>query len=127
MHWSCKYLGLSYKDYDCAELVEYVLKREFGIEKYFPRPSRNAAERYKTIRQSMSDFLNPVPTDNPTDGDCVLMSGSHKFNHIGVYLKHGGVKYCLHSSARFGSVVRHKLTQLPMMQLNIEGIYTWQK
>lgn len=127
MHWSCKYLGLSYKDYDCAELVEYVLLKEFGIERHFPRPSRNAAERYKTIRLSMSDFLSDEPTDRPSDGDCILMSGAQRFNHVGVYLKYRGIEYCLHSSARFGSVVRHKLSQLPMLQLNVEGVYTWQK
>lgn len=127
MHWSCKYLGLPYREYDCAEIVEYVLKKEFGIERRFPRPSRNAEERYKTIRMSMSDFLDPEPTDTPRDGDCILMSGSHKFNHVGMYLKYSGVEYCLHSSARFGSVVRHKIRQLPMLQLQVEGIYTWQK
>lgn len=127
MHWSCKYLGLSYKEYDCAELVELVLRKEFGIDRSFPRPSRNAAERFKTIRESMSTFLNEEPTQDPREGDCIIMSGSHKFNHVGVLVIHKGIKYCLHSSARFGSVVRHQIRQLPMMQLNVEGYYTWQR
>lgn len=127
MHWSCKYLNLSYRDYDCSELVEFVLKKERDIHFSFPRPGKNSAKRALAIFRNYKKFVHPEPVDVPQDFDAVIMSGAKRFNHIGLYFKNKGREYCLHSSAKWGMVVCHETHRLKTYGLKIEGYYRWQE
>lgn len=124
MHWSQKYIGYSYAQFNCAQLVRRVLVVDFGLDYDFgfiPRETRDQSEAIKNRKDS---FL--TVTEKPREGDCVMMHSRREFAHIGIYAEINNQPYVLHSMNTIGSVVLHKLKDLKRYGLNVEGFYKWQ-
>lgn len=128
MHWSTRYLGTPYKlgDADCAALVCNVRAEVFAGSV----PAETEVERLQSalgragqVQNGISAF--GIKTDVPTEGDVVLMMCRGRPSHVGVYCEIDGAPYVLHAMQNAGQVVLHKLTDLPRVQLTVEGFYQW--
>lgn len=125
-HWSDQYLGLPYVEFemDCAALAAKVQKEVFGHEIKLPQ-SRPAGIRDQSnlIADLQADYA--TPTDNPEDGDGVLMVCRGISGHIGIYCKINGVPWVLHAMKNAGMVCRHKVRDLGKYNLRVDGVYKW--
>lgn len=128
MHWSTRYLGTPYQlgDADCASLVCNVRSDVFGG--HVPNEAevnrlQSALGRAGQIQDGVSSF--GIKTNNPTEGDVVLMMCRARPSHVGVYCEIDGIPYVLHAMQNAGQVVLHKLSDLPKVHLTIEGFYQW--
>ena len=112
MHWSEKYVGKEYifNEFDCTHLVQEVQTAEF--DRYIDLPT----ERGVDLKEA-SDLIEKykehygVPTDNPVDGDVILMHARNDRNHIGVLCVINKKKYVLHN-LRGRSTCCHKISDL---------------
>lgn len=128
MHWSENYIGDPYVlgDADCARLVASVRKEIYKL----PVPSDvevdRAASRLGRVGQ-MGDLIEMYGqrTDNPEEGDVVLMICRARPSHVGVYCIVDNEPCVLHAMENAGMVVRHRLRDLPKVLLTVEGFYKW--
>lgn len=128
MHWSENYIGDPYVlgDADCARLVASVRKEIYKL----PVPSDvevdRAASRLGRVGQ-MGDLVEMYGqrTDNPEEGDVVLMICRARPSHVGVYCIVDNEPCVLHAMENAGMVVRHRLRDLPKVLLTVEGFYKW--
>lgn len=127
MHWSEKYLNIPYKDKNCAEFVEFVLSKEFKINFKFPQSHGSFFEQSALIKKSINDFVYPEKTDEPKEGDLVLMNGSRRICHVGLFVKIRNIAYVLHNQKQHSYSRLHRIDHLPYNGLLLEGIYKWQK
>lgn len=126
MHWSDRYLGRPYipGEFDCAALAMCVQWEVFG------RTVRIPAEHATGIRaQSAQININAAvvadPIDKPSEGDAVLMKARGLLSHVGVYCVINGEPHVLHAMRNAGQVVRHRLRDLKLQGLTVEGFYAW--
>jgi len=128
MNWSTRYLGTPYQlgDADCAALVCKVRAEVFAGHV----PTETDVERLQSalgrsgqIQDGVSAF--GIKTEQPTEGDVVLMMCRARPSHVGVYCEIDNVPYVLHAMQNAGQVVLHKLDDLPKVQLAVEGFYQW--
>jgi len=124
MHWSEPYVGLPYREADCAALAERVQRQVFNRALSLPA-ERAAGLRGMTeqIDSLKADYAEPVA--QPCDGDAVLMVARGRLQHIGVYCDIGGVPYVLHAVRNAGQTCLHRLADLGRFGLAIEGFYRW--
>jgi len=127
-HWAIAYVGRSYDKagFDCAHLVELVLREQFGRQVRLPtdRPESNRARDMSTqIRCRLEEFAQ-IST-NPAEGDGVLMIGAGYINHIGVYCLISGRPYVLHNFINARQVCLHSWSELESWGMCVEGIYRW--
>lgn len=124
MHWSDSYIDIPHADLDCAQLVERVLREQFGrADLHFPRRQADDLDhRSALIVRSQADFAERI--EAPQDGCGVLMFARGRRAHIGLYCVIQGVPYVLHSDALFGQSVRMPLSRL-QLRYRIEGYYRW--
>lgn len=128
MHWSENYIGDPYVlgDADCARLVASVRKEIYKL----PVPSDvevdRAGSRLGRVGQ-MGDLVEMYGqrTDNPEEGDVVLMICRARPSHVGVYCIVDNEPCVLHAMENAGMVVRHRLRDLPKVLLTVEGFYKW--
>jgi len=124
-HWSDRYLGLPYRrgTNDCAALAARVVREQFGRALHLPceRPP-GARLRGEQIASLRGDY--GVPTDDPRDGDAVLMRCGAGW-HLGIYCELAGEPHVLHALARGRQVSRHRLRDLARLGLEVEGFYRW--
>lgn len=127
-HWSEKYIGQPYaiNSADCARLLSRVRTEQFGL----PVPSdieiERKASRLGRVGQ-MSDLVDSYgqKTENPQEGDAVLMLCRGRPSHIGVYCVIDGEPSVLHAMENAGMVVLHRIRELNRVFLTVEGYYAW--
>lgn len=127
-HWSEKYIGQPYaiNSADCARLLSRVRTEQFNL----PVPSdieiERKASRLGRVGQ-MSDLVNSYgqKTENPQEGDAVLMLCRGRPSHIGVYCVIDGEPSVLHAMENAGMVVLHRIRELNRVFLTVEGYYAW--
>lgn len=124
-HWSAAYVGLPYERdaFDCAGLVERVLREVFGREIALPKDrAPDVPGLSMQIAERRSEFARRI--DSPTDGDGVLMVGRGRVNHIGIYCRIDE-GYVLHNMRNAGQVCLHRVRELDRYALFVEGYYRW--
>jgi hypothetical protein len=126
-HWSDKYVGIDYREMNCAELVEVVGKEVFNKKIVFPKNNGKAKDQSNLLKKEFYNFFQEEKIHNPTDGCCVLMSGNQEMHHIGLACFINNEWYVLHSFKLCRSVVRQKIKDIDRGGLSIEGYYLWQK
>lgn len=128
IHWSSKYISIPYKKMHCSAFVQYVLKDYFNIEFTFPQSEGQIFNQSEQIKKSIPLFSSyPNITDEPVDGDLVLMHGLRLMCHVGLYVEIKNVPYVLHSEASIGSACLHKMSELRQYGYSVEGVYRWEK
>lgn len=128
MHWSDNYIGEPYVtgDADCARLIAKVRKDVYKLPVPNDVEVERAASRLGRVGQ-MSDLVDQYGerTDNPSEGDVVLMLCRARPSHVGVYCVVDNEPCVLHAMENAGMVVRHRLRDLPKVFLTVEGFYKW--
>jgi len=124
MHWAETFVGIPYAENDCAQFAARVQREVFG--KHITLPSQRAAG----YRGQSAQLVNlrddyATPTDDPIDGDAVLMVGRGYLNHIGVFARIDSEPWVLHAMRNAGHVVLHRVRDLPRYGLTLEGYYRW--
>lgn len=127
MHWSCKFISIPYEKLNCAEFVEYVLEKQFGIKFIFPQNHGSVFSQSAQLRNEFTNYVFPEKTDSPSEGDLVLMNGVRKMCHVGILVKKKNSLYVLHSQKNLGCACLHKLKDISIYGLSLEGIYKWRK
>ena len=125
-HWSEKYVGKPYVvgEYDCAELAMEVARDEFGLNvELLTERAIGLRAQTEQISACQADFAER--TDDPQDGDPVLMKSRGRFSHIGVLAVIDGERWILHAMQNAGMVCLHRERNLKNINLEIEGYYTW--
>ena len=127
-HWSAKYIGQEYKTNtaDCARLLAKVRDEQFGLPVPTDIEVERAASRLGRVGQ-MQDLVSEfgAKTEDPKEGDAVLMTCRARPSHIGVYCIVDNEPCVLHSMENAGMVVLHKIRELDRVFLSVEGYYTW--
>jgi len=122
MHWSERYIDIPHADLDCGELVERVLREQFGRHVTFPRKERqDLFHRASLITRHVADFARPI--EQPYDGCGVLMLARGRQAHMGLYCAIEGGRV-LHSDSLHGSSVCMSLAVL-QTTIKIQGWYDW--
>lgn len=127
-HWSEKYIGSPYvyNVLDCGNLVTRVRKEVFNL----PVPEEMEAKRQDSLTAKLRQIKHLFSTygertDNPQEGDAVLMFCAGRPGHIGVYCEVNNDKYVLHAMESAGMVVMHRISDLERYFLKVEGYYKW--
>lgn len=127
-HWTERYIGQEYKTgtADCARLLASVRREVFGLPVPADIEIERAASRLGRTGQ-MADLVNAYgeSTNNPKDGDAVLMICRGRPSHIGAYALINGEPCVLHAMESTGHVVLHKIRELHRVFLTVEGYYAW--
>jgi len=126
MTWWQAYIGQAYipGENDCAALAVRVQAEVFGREIDLPTERATSVRGMsRQIEAHKNDFA--TRTDNPDDGDAVLMIGRGRLDHIGVFVMINGEGYVLHAMRDAGQVCLHRLRDLHRYGLDIEGFYQW--
>lgn len=125
MHPAERYLGVAYDadTCDCADFVSLVRLELHGHEVAMP----NGRPRGRDGQAALGDLSRPYgdPTDNPQDGDLVLMKRGRGLWHVGLFYRIAGEDYVLHSMDTETCSVLHKVRELPLWGLKVEGVYSW--
>lgn len=125
-HWAEAYVGRPYIDdeFDCAHLVELVLREQFG--RVLQLPKEHASDyraQQRQIAGEKADFAER--TDSPVEGDGVLILSRGRAEHLGVYCMIHGLPWVLHNYRAAGHVCLHRLVNLPAQGMSLEGVYRW--
>jgi cell wall-associated NlpC family hydrolase len=128
MHWSTKYIGKPYKlgDADCAALVADVRENEFKtlvpdfVKTYRENTRLKRVEQLESLAKEATER-----TENPQEGDVVLMMCRGRPSHVGVYCFVDGENCVLHAMENAKMVVRHRIRDLNKFFLSVEGYYKW--
>ena len=128
MHWTERYIGAPYvpNEADCARLLCRVRREVFDRDVPQEAELERAASRLGRVAQ-MRDAVEllGMPTQNPQEGDAVLMFCRSRPSHIGVYCVIGGEPCVLHAMESARQVVLHRLRELDRVNLSVEGFYAW--
>lgn len=124
-HWAEKFLKIEYKDMNCSKFVEHVLREQFKIEYSFPQSQGSLFNQSQQIRDAMPSFCER--TDEPKDGDMILMHGRRRMCHVGVYVKIGITEFVLHTESSMKTAALHPLNKLIVFGYTVEGFYKWLK
>lgn len=97
------YIGRPYcaQTFDCADMVQLVLREVFGVPLNLPGKRLGLAGRMITLRLMQDDLLEP--TANPTSGDVAVYRGGDGW-HVGVCVALQSGLQVLHNSKAQGSV-----------------------
>lgn len=124
-HWSDAYLGRPYVPgtADCAQLAVDVAREVFGRTVTLPQHCLTPRAWTAQIDALQADYADPIAA--PEEGQPVLMKARGWLSHVGVYTEIEGVGHVLHAMKNAGQVVRHRLRDLPRINLTVEGFYRW--
>jgi hypothetical protein len=132
-HWAERYVGRAYvrDEFECGELAQLVNREVFGREIRLPseRPYRGKSghARYKAMVCHLAAVKDDygLRTDNPEEGDCVLLLSRGRPSHIGVYCRIKDEAWVLHCASNAREAVLHRIRALPQQGLAVEGYYRW--
>lgn len=127
MNWTCKFLSIPYEQLNCAEFVEFVLRKQFNIDFTFPQNRGSIFSQSDDLKKNCFTFVYPEKTEAPEDGDLVLMSGIRKMCHVGILVKNKKELFVLHTQKNLGCACLHRLKDISDYGLSLEGIYKWRK
>lgn len=125
MHWTRNFLQIPYRDMNCSKFSEHVLRKQFNRDYKFPQSEGSIFNQSKQIRDNLPKFADK--TENPKDGDLVLMHGLRRMCHVGIYVNIGGVGYVLHCESSMKCSALHRLDRLMIFGYSVEGFYTWRE
>ena len=124
-HPAEKYTEIPYDEdtFDCADFVVHVQREMFGREVMLP----NGRPRGIAGQVALPDLAGPYATrtDEPVDGDLVLMKERGRLGHVGVYFWIAHEPWVLHCNEKTGCSVLHRVRDLPSYGVPIEGFYKW--
>lgn len=127
-HWAEQYIGSEYavNTADCARLLSKVRKEQFNMPVPDDIEIERAVSRLGRVGQ-MQDLVNEfgLRTENPQEGDAVLMICRGRPSHVGVYCIVDKEPCVLHAMENAGMVVLHRIRELNRVFLSVEGYYTW--
>lgn len=132
-HWSEQYIGKPYVEdvFECGDLAALVNREQFGREIRLPteRPYRGKKghERYQAMTEQLAEVKDDygVRTDDPEEGDAVLLLSRGRMAHIGVYCWIASEAWVLHCASNARQTVLHRVRDLYLQGLAIEGYYRW--
>ena len=111
--------------YECVDLVNEVLEREFGRSPNLPRIA-GARARDRAVAALTAQFA--ARTESPVEGDGVLLRALGRRqgvgHHIGVWIWRSGTPYVLHCAPALGTVL-HPVRSLAGRGYELRGIYRW--
>lgn len=110
---------------NCAEFVEFVLKKEFGKSYSFPQSKKSIFLDSDQIKSQLNNYVRK--TNSPKDGDLVLMHGKRLMCHIGIYVRIGWTEYVLHTEGSIKNSSLHRIGDIINYGYTLEGFYKWQK
>ncbi|HQK38758.1 MAG TPA: hypothetical protein PLO52_01425 [Flavobacterium alvei] len=123
--WSTDFLDIAYDTMDCVELTFFIQRaifnRKFEIES---REPGNIFYYAQFLKRHINEFLIGK-TDQPQDGDCVLIKNRGRLSHVGTLHIFKGKKYILHTMDCFNFSCLHDFDRLKSYGLEVEGIYKW--
>ena len=127
-HWTETYIGRPYVlgKADCARLVCDVRREVFGLpvpEDAEPERAASLTGRFRQMGDGVAEYGER--TDEPQDGDVVLMCCRGRPSHVGVFGRVDGEPCVLHAMANAGMTVLHRIRDLPRYNLHVEGFYKW--
>lgn len=126
MHWSDTYVGRQYisGEFDCADLAAAVRREVFAQDIQLPTERRPGPfGRNAQIADLQADYADC--TEQPADGDAVLLNVRGRLQHIGVYCLIDGEPWVLHNAMDARQVVRQRLRDLTMYGYRVGGYYKW--
>jgi hypothetical protein len=122
MSWHEKYIGISYEQKNCAELVCMVLRDELGlyttadyIDGLDHTQSKNSFDNYSAI---------VCETGVPVDKCAVVLSHGLDQGHIGVVCMINNQPMVLHSMRGRGSSLQ-TISALIQVGYKVQGFYKW--
>lgn len=124
-HWCEKYLMRRHTPYSCGDFVENVLLDKYGFSYNFPKSVKDLEEDTKSIKRLIGNVL--IKTENPIEGDIVVMGGRRHACHVGVFVEIKNIKYILHSDINIKYSALTKLSELFHLGYFVEGYYSWRK
>lgn len=110
--------------FDCGDLARLVLYEVFGRDVAIPNARGVGPFADSALVNKCCEEIG-IPTDEPRDGDAVVMIGRGRLAHVGVYYKVDGEAWVLHNSREAKQVVRHRIRDLPGTGLKLERFYQW--
>ena len=125
MHAAESFVGLPYdeQEFDCADFVAHVRREMFGHEVRLPngRPRGEAGQ----IALGELSKAYAVPTEQPQDGDLVLMKRRAGVGQVGLYFRIAGEGWVLHSNETNGASVLQRVRDLLSWGAFVQGYYAW--
>lgn len=126
IHWCSRFIGISYAQMNCAELVAHVLETEFMRPdiaeqlRGFPEHSMGFRERAEAINTGWRKLAEKVEV--PQDGDGVILKIGSRLSHMGLAVDTPKGLYVLHTVGDRGSVVE---PATKIQSCIVEGFYRW--
>lgn len=124
-HWTEKFISIPYQKYNCSKFVEHVLRTQFGIDYNFPQSEGTLFKQSQMIKDYLPFYCEK--TENPEEGDLVLMHGKRRMCHVGIFVPIKRSKYVLHSEVRMGTSALHNFNLLAGFGYSVEGVYKWRR
>ena len=124
--WAEKYVGTSYAQFNCAEIAQYALAREFDYDLLLPQIPRSDADMHRSILKHRKTYQL---TENPHDGAIVIMRLNGRMCHIGIFcmtspnIKHS---YVLHAMQSMGQTILTRVCDLKKHAIKIMEFRNWQ-
>ncbi|UNK43457.1 C40 family peptidase [Luteimonas sp. S4-F44] len=108
---------------DCADFVVLVQRELFGRDVVLPDNRPRGARGQVALGELSRPYGHR--TEEPADGDLVVMFEGGRPAHVGVYLFLAHEGWVLHSCEQIGESVCHRVRELPDWGAPIEGFYKW--
>jgi hypothetical protein len=125
-HWSHAFLGQRYipQVNDCASFATKVQREVFGRDISLPMERACGLRGQSKQLVDLKDDYG-IRTDQPKEGDAVLMMGRGRLSHVGIYCEINNEGWVLHAMRGPNQVVLHRLRDLPAQGLTVENFYQW--
>ena len=126
-----RYVGVPYVPgkFDCADLVQQVLRELFGVEINLPqdRPrfTHRSAMLAQIIRHRPAVAVKRHSPATWQSGDGVLMCVGRLPTHIGLLFDLDGEWWVLHNDAECRASVLTRVRELGAAGFNLDGVYAW--
>jgi hypothetical protein len=133
MHWSQRYIGMTYRpgEFDCADFARLVNREVFGREIRIPENrnynGKDGVARLKAMTAQIHECRDAYVerTEKPAEGDGVLIVSRGAAAHIGLYCLINGEPWVLHCASDALQAVLHRVRDLARTGYSIEGYYSW--